>query len=247
VEKSINDIVPDPEVLLALEPEDVAGVVLEYLNGLPERSGQFNRHNFGLPHTVQKYPPQYQQRISRALMEGWVWLQREGLIAPKPGETGDWVFVTRRGQLLKTREDLKAYQTASPLPRQLLHPTLATKVVAPFVRGDYDVAVLQAFKEVELAVRKAGGFPDKAYGTMLMRRAFDPRKGPLRDPDGPLAEREATAYLFAGAIGLFKNPQGHRHAPITDPGEAVELLVLASHLLRLAASRAGARAKHGAG
>jgi len=42
-EQSIYDIVPDPEILLSLEPEEVAGVIREYLNGLPSDSGQLNR------------------------------------------------------------------------------------------------------------------------------------------------------------------------------------------------------------
>jgi hypothetical protein len=34
-----------------------------------------------------------------------------------------------------------------------LHPSNTTRVNATFLRGDYDTAVFQAFKEVEVAVR----------------------------------------------------------------------------------------------
>ena len=82
---SIFSIVPDAPALLALEPEELAGVVLQHLNTLPaDGSGDLNRYNFGLQHTVQEYPQQYREQLSRALMEA-VWLEREGLIAPKPG------------------------------------------------------------------------------------------------------------------------------------------------------------------
>jgi hypothetical protein len=157
-------------------------VILEYLNALtPDERGLLNRYNFTLPHTVAGYPQQYHQRVLRALMEAWIWLEREGLIAPEPGATGNWVFITRRGQQMRTAADLKTYQDVGLLPRQFLHPALAGKVVAPFVRGDYDTAVFQAFKEVELAVRKKAKFPTTDIGVKLMRKAFDKDTGPLRD------------------------------------------------------------------
>ena len=102
-EVSLYSLLPDPEALLSLEPEELAGVVLQYLNSLSgSNSGQLNRYNFSLPHNVEQYPSEFRDRIGRALMEAWVWLEREGLLAPKPGSQGEWVFVTRRGQQLAT-------------------------------------------------------------------------------------------------------------------------------------------------
>ena len=235
---SIFSIVPDPESLLSLEPEELAGVVLQHLNSLPESgSGQLNRYNFSLPHTVQEYPPAYRDQISRALMEAWVWLEREGLLAPKPGSQGEWVFITRRGKKLTTAEDLKAYRRGDVLPRRLLHPRLAQKVWASFLRGDYDTAVFQAFKEVEVRVREAGSFADIDIGVILMRKAFEPEKGPLSDTSAPKAEQEALAHLFAGAIGSYKNPHSHRSVNI-EAGEAAEMIMLANHLLNIVEKRA---------
>ena len=67
----------------------------------------------------------------------------------------------------------------------------------------------------------------------LMRNAFDKQAGSLTDHNLPDAEKEAMAHLFAGAIGLYKNPQSHRHVSIADPGQAVALIVLASHLIHI--------------
>lgn len=70
-----------------------------------------------------------------------------------------------------------------------------------------------------------------------MRRAFHPDKGPLAKHLDPVAERQALAALFAGAIGSYKNPHSHRTVSISEPVEAQEMVMLASHLLRIVDSR----------
>lgn len=46
-------------------------------------------------------------------------------------------------------------------------------------------------------------------------------------------EKEATANLFAGAIGAYKNPTSHRTVQFDDPMEAAEVIQLADLLLRI--------------
>jgi len=70
-----------------------------------------------------------------------------------------------------------------------------------------------------------------------MRKAFDKNSGPLSYMQQPEAEREALAHLFTGAIGSYKNLYSHRTVTINDLVEAQEMVILASHLLRIVDGR----------
>ena len=230
-------LVPDAKALLELEPEELAGVLMEYLNSLPpsEQRQRLNRNIICHVQTVQEYPQDQREELSQALMEAWVWLEREGLLVPRPGEQGEWVVISRRGQQLRTRDEVDSYRQADCLPRKLLHSKIAQKVWAPFLRGDYDTAVFQAFKEVEVDVRKVAKCADADIGVALMRKAFR-EGGPLADATALKAEQQALADLFAGAIGSYKNPHSHRSVTI-ESTEATEMIVLASHLLGIVDKR----------
>ncbi len=65
-----------------------------------------------------------------------------------------------------------------------------------------------------------------------MRKAFNLDSGPLTDQRSVKAEKQAMSDVFAGAIGLFKNPQSHRKVE-TGAVEASQLINFASYLLSL--------------
>jgi len=194
-----NSLIPNAEDLISLEPEELAYFVLEYLNSLTKESSLLNRFNFCRSNIIDDYPPQYKTNIMESLTEAWMWLIREGFLAPKPdANTGEWVFITRRGQKIKNKSDFQNYQNANLLPKQLLHPLIASKVYPVFLRGDYDTTVFIAFKEIEIAVRKAAKLSNEDYGVKLTRKAFHKVNGPLRDPSNESndSEKEALDHLF---------------------------------------------------
>jgi uncharacterized protein (TIGR02391 family) len=250
VERTLASLVPSADDFLRLEVEEVGWVLLVHLASLGDNSGDGRVWNGG---RISQYnffnwldqQPVYGTRredVNRALMEAWGWLQHEGFLVREVGSGGsESFFVSRRAKQLQTRTDFDAYRKAGLLPRGQLHAQIAARVYPAFLRGEYDTAVFQAFREVEIGVRAAGGFPAELVGVDLMRQAFktinrpsqpiqDP--GPLTDTNLPVAEQEAMAHLFAGAIGLYKNPQSHRYVP-TLANEAAEVILFASHLLRI--------------
>ena len=242
---NLFELLPDADDLLSLEPEGLAGPLLVSLRG----SEQIDRGRIiGYDSMVREidnkshlnYPPGSHGKVLFALMEAWQCLVNEGFVAPRPTKSArnhtisktTTYFVTRRGKKIETLEDFKAYRKADLLPKGQLHPIIAKKVWSIFLQGDYDTAVFQAFKQVEVAVRHAGGYAYTDIGVSLMRKAFHVDDGKLTDRFQQPAEKQARSDLFAGAIGSLKNPSSHREIPIAAE-EAAEAIVFASHLLRI--------------
>ena len=230
--------IPDPDVLLALEPEELAAKMLFLLRerdlnifGMRDiRSGLWLL-NEGFP----PYPLDRRPEIDVAIAEAIAWLLAQGLIVPAEGMQGQvgHHFLSRRAQRFEDEADVARFAVARLLPKEILNPKIATTVWSAFMRGEYDVAAFQAMKGVEIAVREAAGFPQGDHGVPMIRRAFHKDTGPLRDQAAEDAEKEARSALFAGAIGSYKNPHSHRNVELTDPAEATEIVLLANHLLRI--------------
>jgi hypothetical protein len=168
---------PEPKDLLALAPEELAGILLEIIPKVAQSAG-FLMANFVdqlFPITGAGYQSPVRGDVEIAVAESMSWLETQGIIVLNPGQPAAWYLLTRRGREIKTRTDLEAFRKGRTLPVDLLQRALADKVYHLFLRGDHDTAVFQAFKEVEVAVRKAGKYADSLLGRDLMQKGLSPR------------------------------------------------------------------------
>ena len=228
-------IYPPVDILLEMEPEELAPLVLKHLSESGKQ--KLNMHNFSLgsdPEFV-KWAGEDQwrrQEVMKRLIMAWRWLEKELFIAPEPGNVG-WAFITPRGYEVLESQDFEKYRKSYLLPSEGLDPILVRKAKQAFIRGDYDTAVFQAFKEVEIRVRNKAGLGNDDIGISLMRKAFKPEGGLLTDAAMEEGEKQARMELFAGAIGTYKNPSSHRDVEITDAQEAADIIHHANQLLRI--------------
>lgn len=232
-------IFPDPDVLLDLPPEELAPIVLKLATAEKQQSGVFRPDNVyeqmhGKQHEAGSgYHQGKKDAVKRAIAEAWNYLHVQGLVIPDPGGNG-WFQLSRRGtKLLSDKKAFKSFRQAAAFPKALLHPMIADAVWLDLARGDFDTAISRAMKAVEVAVREAGNFTDADHGLDLIRAAFHSENGPLRDSTKLPAERQALSNLFGGAYGLYRNPTAHRPSDVTDHSEAQEIVMLASHLMRI--------------
>lgn len=226
-----KEIFPPIETVLDMEPEELAPFVLKHLNKLDS----INRYNYTLSTNddMRIYAGESTSDFQKRLMESFMWLERELLIAPSPDQQGDWRFITKKGMNVLLDEDFLAYSQGLLLPSYNLHPILIRKVKPLFLRGDYDTAVFQAFKIIEVQVRKVGEYAKGDFGVELMRKAFHPQTGKLTNAHSLSSEKQAMSDLFAGAIGLFKNPTSHRDIDGMTPEEASGYIQVANCLLKM--------------
>jgi uncharacterized protein (TIGR02391 family) len=234
----LRQLVPDAPALLEVHPADLAGYMLEVLLSLgPMDRGQWNRRNFCIQ-ASQDYGNEHGQNaaVGAACAEAWSWLESNWLICRHPEQDNDWYIPTRKGQELRGHADVRRMLAAQELPQHFVHTAFARDVLPLFLQGRYDLAVFESFHLLEIGIRDAAGLGAELIGTALASRAFHPQTGPLTDMNAEPGERQSLMNLMTGALGSYKNPQSHRHVGL-EASEAREMVLLASHLLKIVDSR----------
>jgi uncharacterized protein (TIGR02391 family) len=236
-------MIPDVDYLLSLEAEELASYVLVALSA-QRQNGLVHPSNFTSGVVGLSAPASYsdprRDEIILAVTEALNWLEVQGLLVPAPGMNGVHGFrvFSRRANKMQSPDDIRQFARSRRIQKETLHPKIAQTVWSAFMRGEYDTAVFQAMKAVEVRVREASNLSPGDIGVPLMRTAFNSKTGILTDQSAEFSEREARANLFAGAIGSYKNAQSHRDVNLQDPEEAYEIVMFANHLLRIVDQRA---------
>lgn len=235
---TLRDLLPDVQSVIGLHPGDLAGFILEVLLA-PTTGPKFHVRNFcgdtGLQYSTRGQGPQ--SDVMQACAEAWTWLETNGLICMHPEEgTHGWYVPTRRAREVGDRSGVKALIANQELPEHFLHPEIVQYSRSLYLQGRFDTAVFEAFKALEVEIRKAAKLGSDLIGTKLAARAFDPNGGPLTDMQVEAGEREALRNLMVGAVGSYKNPNSHRRVGLNAPA-ARELLMFASNLLRIVDER----------
>lgn len=210
---------------LELEPDQIAAAIYPDVNRQWESAGQISDWN-----VLNDARQAHGNDVAGRVAEGWQWLLSEGFVAPHPVHMGRYAF-TRRGLQVDLATHVADARALGLLRAAGLDPDLARQVIPAFRRGQYDLAVVAAMREVEDRVRFNAPAVGGLIGVDLMKQAFK-TSGPLADPGLPPGERAGRMDLFAGAIGVHRNPPAHGLVDYSDPQEAAEVVLLANNLLR---------------
>jgi uncharacterized protein (TIGR02391 family) len=126
-----------------------------------------------------------------------------------------------------------AQTTLHPFEERNIHPDISAVSITLFDDGHYSQATFEAFKYIDLKVRRLSSVNESGY--KLMMAAFNEVNPRIKLTDlataSEIDEQMGYKFMFAGAMSAIRNPRGHEIN--VDPiGRCLDHLSLASVLLR---------------
>ncbi|MGS1017915.1 TIGR02391 family protein [Allosphingosinicella humi] len=145
-------------------------------------------------------------------------------------------FVRIAGDL-STVPDAPEYQS-HPFDERNIHPKISAVSLKLFDNGHYSQATFEAFKLLDIEVKKLSGVNDSGFKLMMAAFAEASPKIKLTALATQSEKDEQMGYkfIFAGAMSAIRNPRGH-DINIDPIDRCLDHLSFASVLLRRLAER----------
>ncbi len=244
--RRLLDITPNTQTLLEMTEQELALVLLEDMQARElSQIGKANRTSLGsqfetllIQQSPQRNPQEIIDRLNKVGRSAYAALEQCGLAEADDDLNGQngYLVLTSKGQEETHASDLERVRVRGFLREEMLHQSLRGKVFLDFTSNEFDSAILEAFKTVEISVRDAAHLTAADYGRALTIKAFAVG-GPLSKPSDKKGDCEALSGLFAGALSRFRNPGAYSKRTFEDVLEAMEELMFASRLLRIVDER----------
>jgi hypothetical protein len=179
---SLKQLEPDPDKLLSLDVEELAGILLVHLNGADSdgrgpwpgyinQTAFFTAHSSAGPFGNQDYGNR-QLDVRDALREAWAWLEHQGLLVQDPLKPADIFVVSRRGQQIKSLQDFKELRrqkstiintmpSLTPAKKEIIANTVAQvrgfRFCGPSDDPDEQTAVTAGYRHLVIQLQRLAG------------------------------------------------------------------------------------------
>jgi hypothetical protein len=138
----ITQLVPDPNVLVKLEPEELAGKLLFILRRQAPFAGKYHLGNLmrGLWMTQPGHRHPYEASdhalVNLAIAEAWAYLEAQGLLIPSPeDDTHSWFVLSRRARRFESESEFARYSVAHLCQKMCSTPVSQTRCGWPTCGG----------------------------------------------------------------------------------------------------------------
>lgn len=140
-------------------------------------------------------------------------------------------FPTKLGFRLPEQDFRRVIKKYALMPESYVHPIIVDKCFSLLNSGEFESAVIQAFKAIETTTRSKIGAPIDMFGERLLKKAFNPDEGILTNFNLPKSERFAFLSYITGAFSFYRNSSAHRDLEL-DFVSAFDRIAVASDLLK---------------